>query len=231
MYHDIVSLSNQETVMKRKESGASRWALVGLAVILGSVLAYALLWLKHEPVHAPLKRIEAGMSAPDFGLSSAQGDAYHLAKLKGQVILLSFINSRPLDASLSTPDVSRNQIVFLKSVAQQYASRGVQVLLVDATALAGGEQPDQEALLNFAHNWDMETIPVLMNSETTVREYGISQVPTTLLIAPDGRVTHRWEGFASAAQLAFAVQALVGLPDSSPYPAPTPSSIQEGVNQ
>jgi hypothetical protein len=126
----------------------------------------------------------------------------------------SLINSRPLDASLLMPDVSHSQIVFLKSVAHQYASRGVQVLLVDATALAGGEQPDQNALLNFARNWDMEAIPVLMNRGIIAQEYGISQAPTTLLIAPDGRVTHRWDGLASAAQLASAVQPLVGPPDS-----------------
>ena len=223
-----------ETVMKQAKSGISRrlfvLPIVSLGVVLSMVLAHSVLWGPLKPVHAPLKVIEIGMPAPDIHLPSAQGDTYHLADLRGQAVLLSFVNSRPPDASLSTPDVSRSQIVFLKNIAHQYEPEKVQVLLVDATALVTGEQPDRNAILNFARNWDMETIPVLIDGGTTAQAYGISNVPTTLLIAPDGRVTHRWDGFVSAAQLAFAVQSLVGLPDFGARSVPLQCSVNKETN-
>jgi len=171
------------------------------------------------------------MSAPDFNLSSAQGDTYHLADLQGQVVLLSFINTQPLDDSLSTPDMSRSQIVFLKSIAQQYAAKGVRVLLVDATALVHGEPPDQNALRNFIHNWDIETIPILMDGMSVAQAYGVSQVPTTFVIAPDGWVTQHWDGIATAAHLALAVQSLVGLPDADADATPDSHFMQERANR
>lgn len=204
---------------------------VRLGLIVGITLAFAILWPRQQAVRAPFVYVETGVSAPDFSLSSAQGDFYHLDDLKGYVVLLSFINSRPLDASLSTPDASRSQIVFLKSIARQYASQGVLVLLVDATILVQGEQPNQDALLGFVHNWDMETIPMLMEGLEVAQAYGVSQVPTTFVIAPDGWVTQRWDGVATAAHLALAVQSQVGLPDTGVYATPVLHSVQEGVNR
>jgi peroxiredoxin len=202
-----------------------------LEVLMSIGLVVSLLCLKQPAVRAPFVSVEAGMSAPEFSLSSAQGDAYHLADLQGQVVVLSFINTRPLDDSLSTPDLSRSQIVFLKSIAQQYAAQGVQVLLADATALVYGEPPDQNALRNFVYNWDIETIPLLMDKGTVAQAYGVSQVPTTFLITPDGRVTQRWDGVATAAHFALAVQSLVGLPDADADATPASHSAQEGANR
>lgn len=202
---------------------------VKLGVLVGIGLVVSLLWLRQQAVHPPSVSVEAGMSTPDFSLSSAQGDAYHLANLQGQVVVMSFINTQPLDTSLSTPDMSRSQIVFLKSIAQQYAAKGVRVLLVDATALVQGKQLDQSELLTFVHNWDMETIPMLIDDVSVVQAYGVSQVPTTFVIAPDGRVLQRWDGVATTAHLALAVQSLVGLPDADT--GPVSHAMQAGRDQ
>jgi len=204
---------------------------VHLGMMASIGLVVSLLWLRQQTIHTPSVSVEASLSAPDFNLSSAQGDAYHLADLQGQVVLLSFVNTRPLDASLSTPDASRSQIVFLRSIARQYASQGLRVLLVDATTLVQGEQPNQDALLNFVYNWDMETIPMLMDGAAMAQAYGVSQVPTTFVIAPDGRVTQRWNGVATAAHLALALQSLVGLPEAGTGSVPVSHSVQEGRDQ
>lgn len=204
---------------------------VRVAVKISLALALTLLGPRQPAVRAPLNYVEAGMVAPDFSLSSAQGDIYHLADLHGQVVLLSFVNTQPLDASLSTPDASRSQIVFLKSIAQQYTANGVQVLLVDATALVQGKQPDQSELLNFVHNWDMETVPMLMESEAVAQAYGVSEVPSTFVITPDGWVTQRWEGVTTVGDLALTVQSLAGWPGADTGTALISHTVREGKNQ
>jgi peroxiredoxin len=42
------------------------------------------------------------------------------------------------------------------------------------------------------------------------RAYGVTKAPTTFLIDKRGIIRHRWNGFALAAQLDFAIRPLVG---------------------
>src|SRR5215212_9370411 len=70
-----------------------------------------------------------GGSAPDFDLQAVRSGSYHLADLSGQVILLSFINTQA-EATSATADPSRAQIVFLKSMQEQYGANGLIVMIV-----------------------------------------------------------------------------------------------------
>jgi hypothetical protein len=109
---------------------------------------------------------------------------------------------------------SRSQVVFLRSMEQQYGSAGVTFLLVDASVVHDRRPLDSAKLRRLSYIWDLEHFSLLMDTATgaTAREYGISRLPTTLLIGADGRVVHRWDGFASAAQLSSALQMLVERP-------------------
>jgi hypothetical protein len=126
------------------------------------------------------------MLAPNFRLPAVKGGVYHLTNLKGQVVLMSFVNARPTDASLSKGDTSRSQIVFLKSIEEQYGPKGVQILIVDATAVEGRQQLSSDELLNYSYDWVLAPIQVLMDADSaaTARDYGILKLPTTILIAP-----------------------------------------------
>ena len=156
--------------------------------------------------------LEPGASAPDFALQAVRGGSYRLADLSGQAALLSFINTQA-EASSATADPSRAQIVFLKSMEQQYGSKGLVVLIVDAARIATDKQPSQDQLINFTYDWQLEDIPVLEDADGSVaRAYAVESTPVTFLIGTDGVIQQRWDGFASASQLALSIEALVGGP-------------------
>jgi cytochrome oxidase Cu insertion factor (SCO1/SenC/PrrC family) len=206
----------------RKQSSLHRmaWVFLGVGVVLVVALVY--IFTQGPAPYEPTGNVQPGVAAPDFTLDAVRGGAYHLADLEGQVVLLSFLNTQA-EAGGATSDPSRSQIVFLRSMETQYSSKGVFVFIVDATYVAAGENAGADDLINFTYDWNLDNIPVLVDdpSSTTAREYGVSHVPTTFLIDADGVVNQRWEGFASAPQLAFALEALVGRPEYAEGYSPT----------
>jgi peroxiredoxin len=155
--------------------------------------------------------VHAGSQALDFTLEAARGGSYHLEDLQGQAVLISFLNTQA--RATDTPDPSRSQIVFLKSMLEQYEVIGLVVLIVDAAHLHTGEQPTLDNLINYTYNWRLDTIPVLIDPDgITARLYGISDTPTTFLIGIDGIIQQRWDGSATAPQLAFAIEAVISSP-------------------
>jgi peroxiredoxin len=172
--------------------------------------------------------LQPGASAPDFALQAVRGGEYRTADLTGQPILLSFLNTRA-GASSDTADPSRAQIVFLKSMQGQYAPKGLAVWIVDSSRIATGKQSSPDQLINFTYDWQLDDIPVLDDSESAVaRLFGVESTPATFLIAADGIIQQRWDGFASASQLALSIEALVGAPAHRPADtvesSPTPSA-------
>jgi peroxiredoxin len=154
--------------------------------------------------------LEPGSSAPDFSLPIVRGGSFQLVDFSGQVILLSFINTQA-EATSATADPSRAQIVFLKSMREQYGLKGLVVLIVDAARIATGKQPSQDQLINFIYDWQLADIPVLDDSDGLVaRSYAVKSPPATFLIGADGIIQQRWDGFASASQLALSIEALMG---------------------
>lgn len=143
---------------------------------------------------------QPGSLVPDFRLADTHGGSLSLSGLRGHAILLAFVDSEAVDA---VPDTSRSQVVFLRSMARQYAGAGVRVLIVDASRLEG-TPPGRDELVNRVYNWHLEDIPLLIDRDgATARQYGVEHIPATFLIGADGRVIQRWDGMALPAQMAF----------------------------
>lgn len=167
--------------------------------------------------------IRPGSRAPDYALDSARGGSFRSQDLRGQVVLLAFLDSQA-EAS-PTPEPSRSQLVFLKSMLEQYGPSGMVVVIVDAARLRTGKQPPKDDLVNFTYDWQLEAIPVLVDPESeTARTYGIAAAPTTFLIGADGIIRQRWDGSVTAPQLALAIEALIGVPAALATSAATPAS-------
>jgi peroxiredoxin len=185
----------------------TRWSLVLILLTLGFSAACS---------PSSQTDIGQGASAPDFTMKAMRGGSYHLADLSGQVVLLSFINTQA-EATSATADPSRAQIVFLKSMQQQYGPKGLVVWIVDAARIATGKQPSQDQLINFTYDWQLDGIPVLDDPDSSIaRSYAVESTPATFLIGADGIIQQRWDSFASASQLALSIEALVGPPAHRP---------------
>jgi hypothetical protein len=179
--------------------------LTGVLAVCGLAVALALLLRTDE--QRRVKR-EAGMRAPALKGRGVRGGTVDLAQLRGHVVLVSFLNSR----AEATPegDPSRAQIVFLRSMQRQHERFGLRIIVVDAAELAG-QTPSHDDLVNYTYDWDLDSaIAVLGDDGTIARHFGVEQAPTTFLIGPKGVVRKRWDGFAPAAQLDFAIRVLEG---------------------
>ena len=154
-------------------------------------------------------RLGVGAPAPALAANAVRGGRVSLARLRGYVIVLSFLNSR----AEATPDgdPSRAQIVFLRSMHTQHERLGLRVIVVDAAELAGAGRPSRSDLVNYTYDWNLDpAIAVVADDGSFARRFGVEHVPTTFLIGPDGAVRERWDGFVPAAQLDLAIRGLEG---------------------
>jgi cytochrome c biogenesis protein CcmG, thiol:disulfide interchange protein DsbE len=162
----------------------------------------------------PSAHIEVGGRAPEFTALQAttRPAEFRLAAQRGHMVVLSFLNTQAEPGGTENP--SLGQIVFLKSMETQGRRSGLRTVVVDASGLVRKRAARRSNLINFTYDWALSAgIVVVRDSRDAIaREYGVSQVPTTLLIDKRGVVRDRWSGFASAAKLDFAILALEGKP-------------------
>jgi hypothetical protein len=84
---------------------------------------------------------------------------------------------------------AHSQLVFLRSMKEQYASRGLKVRILGS--------PDP--------NWRLDGIP--LRSRAASRHAGIE----TFLVSANGAIVEHWRGFTPAQSLGLAIQKLLGL--------------------
>jgi peroxiredoxin len=150
-------------------------------------------------------------------LPAAQGGSYDVCDGSGKPMLLAFLHVVPDRAD--TP--SRSQAVFLSSMYEQYGARGLEVLAVETTASS------RRQLVNAVYDWQL-AFPLLEDERSQAKKaFEVTVVPSSFLLDPDGKVLERWDGLASSAALARAIEVLLGgplgrLPRASPFPYRTP---------
>lgn len=135
-------------------------------------------------LEAPLTHIEAGHTAPGFSLKALDGKEYSLEQLleKGPVVVAFFKISCP---------VCQFTFPFLQRLHERFAGDGVTVLSVS--------QNDVSSTKEFNNEYGV-TFPTLVDAEgyPASNAYGLTNVPTIFLIAPDGKVKVSCMGFSKS---------------------------------
>ncbi|MFN2251738.1 MAG: TlpA family protein disulfide reductase [Anaerolineae bacterium] len=193
---------------RNKQRNPWKIAFLLLTVPLLSVcglctLSAAGLWALGSYVDAsapggPLSDVQIGAEAPDFTLTTLDGETVALSDYRGTPVLISFWASWCGPCRAELPELDR--------AARQYAPDDIAILTVnsgDTTAQA------RQTLANAGAD-----VTVLMDFESQVaRQYGISSIPTAILVDSDGVIRHIKFGSLSEG----GIHELLGL-DHDPLP-------------
>lgn len=132
--------------------------------------------------------------APDFELKTLDGDRIKLSELRGKPVLLNFW------ASWCGP--CRREMPAMSKLTTDFQPQGLIVLGVNDEGR--GEAKD------FAKKYQLPFATLDDSSRKAHRAYRVQAIPTTFLIAPDGKIVRFLRGSQDAAELRAALKA-VGL--------------------
>ncbi|PRS83710.1 MULTISPECIES: thiol-disulfide oxidoreductase ResA [unclassified Bacillus (in: firmicutes)] len=137
------------------------------------VMLAALCYTMYNSVFAKQDRVKEGSIAPNFVLQSVDGEQIELKDLKGKGIFLNFWGTWCGPCKQEFPYMSNQYEVF--------KNRGVEIVAVNVAE-------SNIAVKNFMESYGVN-FPVAMDKDRQVTEaYDIGQLPTTLLINPEGKV-------------------------------------------
>lgn len=180
----------------------NRHAVLGVIILIFAVTACGT---------SPNLPLTSGTAVPLFSGKTAHGEDIQLAEFEGGYLLIAFISIDMESFADYEVDPSRAQLAILKSMINQFGvttNGRTALLLVDGTGMTAGRTPSLKELINFTYDWNLPATPIIAGRDANrlINEYSITQIPTTLLISPEGILLSRWDGLADAPTLAFALQ-------------------------
>ena len=160
-------------------------SLVGLTLIVGLGLIVSLSVGAPAPGNSPPEN--AYQPAPDFTLTSLDGERYTLSKLRGKVVLVNFWATWCAPCRQEIPDLSR--------LHTRYKDRDFMVLGISMDEIS------PKKIQKFARNYKI-SYPVLHGPQSELgkisKSYGgIQAIPTTFLIDKQGNIRARYIGARS----------------------------------
>ncbi len=120
--------------------------------------------------------------APDFALKTLSSQEIRLSDLRGRVVLLDFW------ATWCAP--CREAIPHLISLQKNYQAEGLEVLGMNL------DKGDVEMVRRFVNAMDIP-YPIVLTPEETSRAFGVTALPTTILVDKQGRIRQKFLGFTS----------------------------------
>jgi cytochrome c-type biogenesis protein CcmF len=164
----------------------------GLVLLLGA--AWAMWGASHGMVPAATGRPLAGQPAPDVRLPLLDGGTFVLEEHRGEVVVVNFWASWCPPCQEEMPD--------LQAAWEAYRDRGV--------SFVGVAYQEEAASVTAALEMYGITYPVgLDGGDRIADQYGITKIPETFVIGPDGDVARVYIGPVTAEALAATLDALL----------------------
>jgi thiol-disulfide isomerase/thioredoxin len=163
-----------------------RWFLI-LSLCLGGIFTLPRCGKEKEPSFS---------FAPDFTLRTLDGREITLSELRGEVVLLDFW------ATWCGP--CRESIPHLIRLYKTYQKKGFEVIGINM------DKRELETVRQFAMSMDIP-YPVVISLEKVERDYGVTSLPSVILIDKKGRIRGKYRGFTNeiATQMTTTVQNLL----------------------
>jgi thiol-disulfide isomerase/thioredoxin len=121
----------------------------------------------------PELAFKAGDKAPEFKLTGTDGKEVSLASLAGKVVLLDFWATWCGPCKAAMPD--------MQQISEDYADKGVVVLGINTWERQEGAAKKYMADKKF-------TYPCLLSGDELATKYGLSGIPTLVVIGKDGKI-------------------------------------------
>jgi cytochrome c biogenesis protein CcmG/thiol:disulfide interchange protein DsbE len=197
--------SNEEGIVfegeHRRPQRGRTFVLGGMTLSMGKILVWGLLLVFLVVIGLALRnsqrgRVAVGEPAPEFSLTTFDGQTYEVSELKGKVILINFW------ASWCVP--CENEAAFLEAAWKYYQPRGdVLFLGVDYTDT---EKAAQAYLDRFGI-----TYPNGPDLGTRISDmYRMTGVPETFILDQDGRLADfKYGEFSSAEEIIAKIDRLL----------------------
>jgi thiol-disulfide isomerase/thioredoxin len=134
----------------------------------------------------PKLKFAAGDKAPDFALKTPDGAEVTLASLKGRIVLLDFWATWCGPCKMAMPGIQK--------IHEKYKGKPVTVIGVDTWERGPADAPkkymDKQGF----------TYGLLLKGDDLAKAYGISGIPTFVLIGTDGKILYTSVGFSDEAE-------------------------------
>ncbi len=186
------------TAARNRQSVVGRVMAVTIVLGLLALLGWGLVRSRNGP-------LDRGM-APDFELTSFDGQQISLSELRGQVVVINFW------ASWCPP--CREEAAYLESTWQKYQNQGVVFIGVDYL------DTEPEALA-YLDEFDISYFNGPDLRSRIAQAYNIQGVPETFFVARSGELRGVKIGPLYPPELDERIEALLAEPESGPSEAPT----------
>lgn len=193
MVEELDLAQSERQAEEPEEAEGARFPLWGYAAIAVAVVLLVVVGL--ALAQANRGRPQAGDVAPDFTLTTLDGETLRLADLRGQVVLVNFW--------ASWCDPCKEEAPYLEAFWQEYKDKGVLFIgidWVDPENLARAYL--EEFGLTFPNGRDLE--------QRIGDVYKVDGVPETYLIAQNGVIDRFYYGPIDFADLRVRLDRLVG---------------------
>jgi cytochrome c biogenesis protein CcmG/thiol:disulfide interchange protein DsbE len=163
-----------------------------LLLLVGA--GWAMWGVPHGTLHRVNPRPTVGEPAPEFRLQLLDGGTFSLTEQRGEVVVVNLWTSWCEPCQEELPD--------LQALWEAYGERGVRFVGV-------AHQDEPEGVRDAVADYGL-TYPVGLDEGQRIADaYGITGVPETFVVAPDGRVAYVHVGPVTAEALAAELDALL----------------------
>lgn len=186
-------LSRRKTKSKRKRSSVEIFGFLALAVIVVAIVWLVFFTSPQNPTQ-PMQTTTTRALAPDFTLTDVNGTPVRLSDQRGKVVVLEFMQT--------TCPHCANEMSQLASVHDRFGS---DVTMISVSVDPQGDTDEVLRAYAAEHNapwvWARDT-----SSNTVASLYGISGVPTVIIIDANGRIVQVNTGETSSSTLIQQIQ-------------------------
>jgi cytochrome oxidase Cu insertion factor (SCO1/SenC/PrrC family) len=170
---------------KKKKGGLGRNVSIGMIVVALVFVAY-LMFQPHPPTPTATTRTSERAVAPDFSLQDIHGKSFRLSDFRGRVVVLEFM-------STTCPHCA-NEAPRLAAVWKRFGSAMTMI------SISVNARDTNEVLKAYATAHDSPWVWA-MGTANVASAFGVSGVPTIVIIDPNGQIAYLNRGETSEATL------------------------------